>query len=438
MKLVLATLFACSLASAQPACTSPIVSVPCSITTPGTYTTASNLAGVNGVFINEPGGSVVLDCGWKSITGTNGGDALELLWYSASAVVTVKNCILTGGFNHTAIDGLNVPGLMFKGNTVTGQANFNGATGATVGQDLATLLPGDSNTFQNGEVVFSNADNVTFVGNHLLFDTARGYYYGLATFGVNGIAVKNNTCNGNTTGIGSSMLDDCYIYWDSANIVQTGNQGAHVYDCVYEWFGNAANVTSSGNTADDGGQAGFCSYWFTSWQNVSFLGETVTNSPRTWTVYRINNASWANSYPPGLRPCSEMWQGTSGHLWPCTEPAVHFEGVNIAWTSFNYPGPDGIPMYIQMTPPPSGIPPSAYHVGGSGTCAAILNGAASTPFSCANTISYNWLADTYSPYMVPVIGFVDGGYNVCRHTNPGHGSVDSPGVPPGGNPLICY
>jgi parallel beta-helix repeat protein len=372
------------------------------ITAPGQYLLANDLfesqAGTACLRIHDTQ-NVTLDCQLHTVTGG-----------IAASAITVTN---VEGFAITRCTLESTEGSFVLTATNSSEGSL---TGNTIG-NLTTI-----------EVIqFESVDDTSVVGNTLNAPFQQYYSSGnvfrantatcpksetCAALFVSGLGSSNTIAQNKIDGQGSSQTypygaDDGIFIEDESGDVLSGNTIQNTWDTGIETEGNIVNTHIKSNIISSVAYAGIGGWYWNSWDNVSVIDNTVTNTAQMFALFRTC----------GLRP--QNWDGNGAPA----DTAVYFHNNVFSGNQFvgSEPLDDSafIPIFDELDYPQEeqvcGIPgeqpvrPSDFKLHN-------------------NTFTQNNFGHVeLSPYFSSPVkpGFIiDGGGNVCS----------SPGSP---YPLLC-
>jgi parallel beta-helix repeat protein len=273
------------------------------ITAPGQYLLASDLFesqdGTACLRIHDTQ-NVTLDCQFHTVTGGTSASAITITNVQG---FTIKRCTLEsteGGF------------VLMATNSSKGSL-----TGNTIG-DLSTP-----------EVIqFESVDNTSVVSNTLNAPFQQYYSSGnvfrsntatcpqsetCAALFVSGLGSSNTIAQNKIDGQGSFQTypygaDDGIFIEDESGDVLSGNTIQNTWDAGIETEGNIVNMHIKSNVISGVAYAGIGGWYWNSWDNVSVINNTVTNTGQMFVLFRMC----------GLRP--QNWDGNGAPA----DTAVYF------------------------------------------------------------------------------------------------------------------
>jgi hypothetical protein len=254
------------------------------ITSPGTYVLGGDLTTAPGgvcVTIQNTNGVTLNGQGHKITSGPPGPGAGIPVLVKNAAGTTVENCRLQAsvGYGASLLGFESSPNGTVTGNTFSSDPSSASVT-PTVEVTDSDWINVSSNTFsvpyqQEHTSDASIANNsLTCTSN----DCSAMIYAGHGT----GNAITNNVIDGSTTfqaGRYAPGADDGVVILDESNDSVSGNTIKNTWDCGIETYGNVANSAFFTNTISNASEAGICGYHYTSFQNNTVHGNTVTSAP---------------------------------------------------------------------------------------------------------------------------------------------------------------
>jgi hypothetical protein len=265
---------------------------------------------------------------------------------------SLRNCVLSAGVNMT-LKIVNSSQVLVDSTAVVGSVFVQNSQGNTFNRGTFRwpLLPSNPNSFESGEMYFSGGQNNTVTNSTI----DGGWDGNFATY-------QHQGC------------DDGILLNNEVNSVIRSNLITNVFDAAIEPGVSQGPITTTieGNTISHAGYTGIGGYFVQGWQNSSFSGNTVTNTP---SLLEFNTAGVSASTMMTL--VNNRFVGNTLQN-PVPLPPVYGGGLAPALV-INYVA-GGRPRNV------------------SGNLIQNNNFGTSTP----------------APVLAPADGFVDGGGNICQ------------------------
>ena len=311
---------------------------------PGPFTVATDIrATVANCLAFSDDTSVQLDCQ---------GHEVSSITLSNVQGFSIRNCVLSAGVNMT-LKIVNSRQVLVDSTTVVGSVFVQASQGNTFNRGTFRwpLLPSNPNSFESGEMYFSGGQNNTVTNSTI----DGGWDGNFATY-------QHQGC------------DDGILIQNEVNSVVRSNVITNVFDAAVESGVSQGPITTTieGNTISHAGYTGIGGYYVQGWQNSSFSGNTVTNTP---SILEFN---------------------TSG-----VSPSTTMTLVNNRFVNNRLQNP--VPLPPQYG---GGLAPSLFINYAAGGRPTNVSG---------NLIQDNdFGTSTPAPVLAPANGFIDGGGNFCQ------------------------
>lgn len=289
----------------------------------------------------------------------NSGAQLDCQGHEVSSITlssvqgfSIRNCVLSAGVNMT-LKIVNSSQVLVESTVVVGSVDLENSQGNTFNRGTFRWPPlaANPNSFETAEMYFSGGQN-----NTVMNSTIDGGWDGnFATY-------QHQGC------------DDGIVIQNEVNSVIRSNVITNAFDAAIEANVSQGPITTTieGNTISHAGYTGIGGYYVQGWQNSSFSGNTVMNTPN---ILAFNTA--------GVSPSTMMTL------------------VNNRFVNNTLQNPAPLPSLYG-----GGLAPSLY----------INYAAGGRPRNVSGNLiqDNNFGTITPAPVLAPADGFIDGGGNICQ------------------------